>query len=262
MTGHGATESGYRERNSTADRAIEILVRFSDHRPTWTAAEIAVELGVARSTSYRYLQSLVAAGMLEEADRGFQLGPRILELARVARRGMRLTDVARPVMNELSAVSRESVLLTRRSGAHVVCVDAVPSPHPIRLSYEPGHVLPLNAGAAAHVLLAGEDAEAISQFLAAAPLTRFTQFTITDHDAFTANLAEITKRGYAISRGELDPEVIGIAAPIHGADGAVRAAVSIAALSSRVTESDEPTLIEMVRRAADQISERLALYEA
>jgi DNA-binding IclR family transcriptional regulator len=41
----------------------------------WSGAEIADEIGVARSTGYRYLQSLGNAGFVQEAPGGFQLGP-------------------------------------------------------------------------------------------------------------------------------------------------------------------------------------------
>ncbi|MFT4214972.1 MAG: IclR family transcriptional regulator [Microbacterium sp.] len=252
--------SGYRERNSTADRAIDILLSFSDSKLSWTAAEIAEELGVARSTSYRYLQSLVSAGLLEEADRGFQLGPRVLDLARLARIGIGLTDLARPAMRELVAEAGASALLTRRSGSSVVCLDVIVPSHPIRLSYEPGHVLPLNAGAAAHVLLAWESPKIVRALIEEAPLERFTPNTITDAEALFRALQTIASDGYALSRGELDPEVLGIAAPIRGADGNVRAAVSIATLSSRVVREQEAPLIDAVRRAAETISARLALH--
>jgi DNA-binding IclR family transcriptional regulator len=111
-----------------------------------SGAEISERLGVARSTGYRYLQSLVGSGFIEECRGGFQLGPRLFELARLARRGIGLSEIARPVMRELAAQAGESVLLTRRSGAAVVCLEMEEATHPIRLSYERGHILPINAG--------------------------------------------------------------------------------------------------------------------
>jgi Fic family protein len=69
MAGQTST-SGYRERNSTADKALDILGMFTESRPTVGAAEVAEQLQVARSTAYRYVQSLVNSGFLEEADVG------------------------------------------------------------------------------------------------------------------------------------------------------------------------------------------------
>ena len=52
--------SGYRERNSTADRTLDILGMFQPGRLRVSAQQVADELGVARSTAYRYLQTLSA----------------------------------------------------------------------------------------------------------------------------------------------------------------------------------------------------------
>ena len=57
--------SSYRERNSTADKALDIPLMFGDDRPPLAAAEVARQLDVARSTAYRYLQSLVSTGCVE-----------------------------------------------------------------------------------------------------------------------------------------------------------------------------------------------------
>lgn len=255
------TKSGYRDRNSTADRALDILLLFSDDKLVWTGMEIADRIGVARSTGYRYLQSLINAGFIEEASGGFRLGPRVLELARLARAGTHLADIALPTMRSLSASFRETVLLTRRSGRFVVCLDLVEASHTVRLSYERGHVLPINAGAAAEVLLAWSPPDDVAAILNAAPLERFTSRTLTDPAQLQARLGQIRKEGVAVSQGELDEQILGVAAPIHNAKGSVVAAVSIAALASRIPRSDLKDVKIAVKNAASTISDQLALVD-
>jgi DNA-binding IclR family transcriptional regulator len=257
MSGRKSESSGYRERNSTADRALDVLQLFTEDKPVWSGAEISEQLGVARSTGYRYLSSLVQSGFIAEGDGGFQLGPRIFQLARVARRRIGLTEVAMPIMHELAAEVNETVLLTRRSGSVVVCLERVEASRAIRLSYEPGHVLPINAGAAAEALLAWLSPTEVAQILRDAPPQRFTASTLVEPDAIDARLAQIRQDGLALSRGELDPDVLGIAAPIRGHDSSVRAAVSIAAVSSRVNAKQAKTMSEAVLQAADKITERV-----
>lgn len=254
-------ESRYRERNSTADRALDVLLLFSTDRSALSAAEIADSLGVARSTGYRYLQSLVTSGFVEEDGGSYRLGPRIFELARVARHGLGLVEMARPAMTALAAQTHQTVLLTRRSGNVVVCVDVVESSRPIRISYERGHISPFNAGAAAEVLLAWEDPATVQELLAGAALQRFTARTLTDPRELLLRLRRIRAKGVAVSRGELDPDVLGIAAPIFDVEGNVRAAVSIAGLASRLGASKGAELESAVRHAAEAISARLALVE-
>ena len=255
--------SSYKDRNSTADRALDILGMFGDDTPVVSAADVAERLGVARSTGYRYLQTLIANRYLEEASGGgFRLGTRVLELARLARRSLGLTDIALPVMTELSDAVHETVLLTRLVDDVVCCLDRVESQvHRVRISYERGTTLPLNAGASALVLLAFSDPRETRAILRGAPLRKFTSATLTNVGQLMTRLAQIRQDGYSVTRSELDHDVLGIAAPVRNGSDQVVAAVSVAALASRVSTQLEREIVDRVRAAAREITEQLALVE-
>ncbi|KUN58970.1 IclR family transcriptional regulator [Streptomyces canus] len=264
MTGRtsekAAPQGQYRERNSTADRALDILGLFSEDKLSLSGQEVATALGTARSTAYRYLQSLVGSGFLEEDPRGgFRLGLRVLELARLARRGYGLSEIALPLMRELCAKVGETVLLTRRAGGSAICVERCEAEHPVRISYERGSVLPANAGASALALLAWLPEQECRELLEAQRLQRFTARTMTDVDDLMARLAQIRQDGFTVSRGELDADILGIAAPIHGSSGAVVAALSIAALEHRVPDRRLDEVVAAVRRTAELISGQMAV---
>jgi len=247
-------------RNTTADRAIDVLLLFDDDAPVLSAGEVAERLEMSRSTTYRYLQSLRSYGLLEEdeARGGFRLGPRVHELARIARKGLGLSEIAVPVMEELRDQTGEAVLLTRRSGNQVVCIDRVEGLRPTRLSYERGHILPVHAGASAKVLLAFADPAEIDEVLATASLERFTEATVTNPKKLRAQLDQIRDRGYSVSDGEIDGGVRGVAAPILSPDGRVVAGLSVAGLAIRITDAELPGVITAVVDAAERISKRLA----
>ncbi|MFD4604622.1 IclR family transcriptional regulator [Streptomyces sp. NPDC058464] len=255
----GTASPSYRERNSTADRALDILMMFSDTQLVISGSAVAERLGVARSTAYRYLQSLVSSRFLEEAPGGgFRLGLRVLEIGRLARRSYGLSEIALPAMTELAADVHETVLLTRRTGELVVCVDrAEASERAVRISYERGTTLPLNAGASALVLLAWTPEDEARRLLEAADLERFTPATLTDVNTLMDRLTHIRRAGYSVTRGELDADVTGVAAPIRDDKQRVVAAVSIAALASRVFPEAESELARKVLATAQQISDRL-----
>ncbi|MFD4415870.1 IclR family transcriptional regulator [Streptomyces sp. NPDC058476] len=249
---------GRRGRNATADRALDILLMFDDDRLVLSAADVATRLGVARSTAYRYLQSLTGNGFLEEKDgSGFRLGPRVVDLARLARKGVGLSDLARPVMRRLVKRTGMPALLTRRTGGTVVCLEREDAGTSLRLSYERGEVLGINAGASALALLAWAPAEELDELLAV-PLPRYTEATLADPGALRAHLAEIRKQGYAVGHGELDPDVLGIGAPVRGERGNIVGALSIAAFSHRVPEGEVPHHIESVCQAAEALSGQAA----
>lgn len=246
--------------NSTADRAIEILLLFDDHATSMSAAEVASKLDMSRSTTYRYLQSLRASGFLEEEDGAgrFRLGPQILRLARIARKGFGLSEAALPVMRTLAAQTGEDVLLTRRTGAQVACIEREPGVHMVRLSYERGHLLPLHAGASALVVLAFAPDEEIDRVLEeAAPLERFTEQTLTDPGLVREKLGVIRAKRFALTEGEVDPGVRGIAAPVFWPDGRVAAGLSVVGLAYRLTDDVVERVITEVRSAAEEVTDRL-----
>lgn len=256
----GNTSPSYRDRNSTADRALDILTMFDDAHLVVSGTAVAERLGVARSTAYRYLQSLVAGRYLEEAPGGgFRLGLRVLEIARLARRSYGLSEVAQPSMEALAEDVHETVLLTRRTGDLVVCVDRAESTRAVRISYERGSALPINAGASALVLLAWSPEDEARRLLEATELRRFTAATLTDVDALMERLGRIRRLGYSVTRGELDPDVVGIAAPIRDENKQVIAAVSVAALASRIYPEAETEIAQKVLATAVEISDRMAV---
>ncbi|WP_328902824.1 IclR family transcriptional regulator [Streptomyces sp. NBC_00441] len=254
------SSQGYRVRNSTADRALDILLMFDDERLALSANEVSKHFGVARSTAYRYLESLTSNGFLEEnqAGSGFRLGPRVLELARLARKGVGLSELAKPIMRELVNRTGAPALLTRRTGSAVVCLEREEAGQALRLSYERGQVLPINAGAAALALLAWVPDDELNDLLAN-PLTRFTDATYADADTLREHLADIRHQGYAVSRGELDPDVLGIAAPVRGENGRIIAAISIATLSHRVPDQTIDQYATPVLEAAEQLADQVRL---
>lgn len=253
--------SGYRERNSTADRALTILDMFRDDRLVLSAIEVADTLGVARSTAYRYLQTLVQSQfLLEDGRGGFRLGMRVLQLSRLARRSYGLADLAVPQMRALTQRFHQTVLLTRRMGDTIVCLEREESDQQwLRLSYERGTVMSLNAGASAQVLLAWLPEADLRALLARATLTRFTPSSVTDPEALIERLADIRATGHAITYGEVDPDAVGIAAPIFSAPDDVIAGLSVVLLRSRVTEEEIHAIADTLMATARKLSDEVAL---
>jgi len=253
--------SGYRERNSTADRTLDILAMFQPGLLRISAQQVADELGVARSTAYRYLQTLSAAAYIEEdPGGGFRLGLKVFELARLARQSYGLSTVAGPILRELAAATGETALLTRRTGTQVICLEREESTqHRLRLSYERGSLLPLNAGASALVLLAWEEPTALDALIGHAPLPKFTDATPTDPKELRQRLAVIRQQGYALSRGELDSDALGVAAPVRDEHGRVIAGLSVVAVDRRVPKARMTELVGLVTSAADRLGAQLAL---
>ena len=245
-------------RNSTTDRTLEILALFTDTRLSISVRDLTDELGISRSSAYRYLQSLIREQFLESApDGSFQLGMRVLDLARLARVGYGLSALAVPEMRSLASEHRQTVILTSLIGRSVVCLEREEwHGQFIRLSYEPGLELPVNAGASALVLLAWKPQAEVERLLDR-PLNKFTTNTLTEVPQILERLASIREEGQAISYAEVDPAVLGIAVPILGPDDSVVAALSIVSLETRVSADQVTRALDGLHHAAGRISQRL-----
>jgi len=255
------TNTAYRESNSTADRALTILGLFTDERLVITAQEVANALEVARSTGYRYVQSLIQSRFLEEVPGGgFRPGMRVLELARLARRAYGLSEIALPVMKRLAQEYGHTVLLTRRIGNQVVCLDRQESGNDlIRISYERGSRLPINAGASALILLAWLPIDYVRNLISADQRRPFTPEPSTDVEALISRLDAIRESGYCETRGEVDRDALGIAAPIFDDTGDVVAGISIISLQPRVSDAERAKLITAVKAAAAKLTRLLVI---
>lgn len=247
-------------RNATSDRTLQILGMFSDRRIRITTAEIVHELGISRSTAYRYVQSLVNEQFLESSSDGaLRLGMRVLDLARLARAGYGLSELAIPAMRQLASSHKQTVLLTALIGRSVVCLEREESLDQfVRFSYEPGVELALNAGASALILLAWKPRSELRTLLTGAT-RRFTENTITDVAELLDRLERIREAGEAVTLAEVDQDAVGIAVPLMAGDDQAVAGLSIVALQSRFSEEQRARALVDLHHAADRISSRLRL---
>src|SRR6187402_2186750 len=98
-------------------KVLRALLAFSPERPRHTAESLADCIGLPLSSTYRYLNILKEAALIEEERRGcFVLAPRVLGLAQALRAGTGLVSIARPRLRSLSQETGETVMLLRRSG--------------------------------------------------------------------------------------------------------------------------------------------------
>ncbi len=241
--------------NHTLEKGLDILALFDDDHPCLSAQDIRRELNLSQSTLYRLLRSMKFKGWIEDDGNGaFRPGLRILSLARVVRRQLSMGQVALPVMQELSRVTGETILLTVLSGPHAVCIERVDGTQTVRVTLERGAVLPLHAGASATVLLAYADEE-VQNAVLAGPLDRHTEHPVTNPTELRQLLARIRNAGFAFSDGEVDLGVRAIAAPVLSYGRRLVAALSLVAPAGRLSDADIPRLGALIKESARQLSD-------
>jgi DNA-binding IclR family transcriptional regulator len=88
-------------------------------------------------------------------------------------------------------------------------------------------------------------------------LEAWTANTITNPIQLKSDLNKIKEVGYALSLQDVTVGVCAIGCPVRKIDGDVVAAISIAGMTSNYTEENLPPLIDMVRSAAQSLSDRI-----
>ncbi len=207
-------------------------------------AQLVRITGLARPTAHRLAVALERHRMVTRDSQGrFVLGPRLGELS-IATGEDRLLAVSTPVLSQLRDLTGESAQLYRRQGDVRVCVAAAERASGLRDTVPVGSELPMNAGSAAQVLLAWEDADRIRRSLRGAHFT-------------AQSLTQVRRRRWAQSVGEREQGVASVSAPIHGPGGRVIAAVSVSGPIERLTRSPGRLHAPAVTAAAEKITEAL-----
>jgi len=244
--------------NSTADRAIDILLLFSEERPVWSAAELAAHFAMPRSTAYRYINSLRSYALIADDKSGsYRLGPRIFPLARVAKTTTSILSVSAAELHRLNDLYGEAVSLYQRVGDQIISLEHLESHHPVRITYPRAQMLPWPATASAKVLLAFADrADQEAIFRLIEPV-RYTSRTITSRKALLKVLAKIRHDGYAFSDEECEEGVRAVAAPIFVRSEAPFN-VTLSGLTFRLKDERIPEIAAAVRSTAANISAAIA----
>lgn len=233
-------------------RTLAVLESFHANRPSLTLQEIADEIGLAKSTTFRLVKTLEACGYLVRLDSlRYSLSFRFVRMASLAQSALDVRSLVRPVLEKLAATSGESVTFHTIEDQSRVCIEVVNAPAPLMSVNLPGERIPLGLGGASLVLMA---------HLAPAQLDAILPFAARNARCSRRELRSILdtvrRQGYAVSHGGGIRGVSGISAPVRDPEGEARYCVSIVIPTVRV-RGNVAHLIALVRGGAADISKRL-----
>jgi IclR family pca regulon transcriptional regulator len=249
--------------SQSLERGLAILGCFTPKRPVLGIADIADDLGMSRSTTHRYVITLVALGYLEQgASRKYRLGLRVTDLGMSALNSTGLREHAHPYLEELRQRTSYTTSLGVLDGTDVLYVDRVRSfrrgQGSIDLNLHTGSRLPAHATAMGKLLLANLPDGEQKELIASMKLAKRGPNTITSKKALRDELDEIRTAGFAVNDQELAAGLYAIAAPVRNEARDVVATINLAAHSSMISlEELVDALGPHLISTADRISARL-----
>jgi DNA-binding IclR family transcriptional regulator len=219
-----------RHRIPVIDRMIEVLFLLERQPNGASIRDLVQQLKLPRTTVYRILNTLQLHDIVRRsADGTYRLGSRLLTLAaRAVNEGKDydLAALSLPHLRRLAHETGEGCKVSIIDGNEVLVIAAVDGQREYALTVVPGQRLPLHAGAASKVLLAGLPADELARRFAS-PLVRYTPKTQMDSRKLNAELVRIRRDGWAHDPGEYAPSINAFAAPIPDRSGKVIGAVSV-----------------------------------
>jgi IclR family pca regulon transcriptional regulator len=249
--------------SQSLERGLAILGCFTPQHPVLGIADMAEDLGMSRSTTHRYVITLVALGYLEQgASRKYRLGLRVTDLGMSALNSTGLREHAHLYLEQLRQQTSYTTSLSVLDGIDVLFVDRVRSLRRaqtmIDAGLHPGSRLPAHCTSMGKLLLANLPAAEQRELIAQMKLTKRGPNTITSKRALRDELDHIALADVAVADEELATGLYAIAAPVRNEAREVVAAVNLVAHSSMISLEDlvdalSPHLIA----TADRISARL-----
>ncbi|MCK4207100.1 IclR family transcriptional regulator [Brucella pituitosa] len=246
-----AAENSY--RIEAVDCAIDILQTIAAE-PGLSMSDVARRIGGSRQRVFRMIKTLEARDLITRSQDGksYRIGFATLLLGATARQQFDLLQIAEPIMRELGQITQETIQLRIRDGNETLCVARWEPDRIIRVHSEVGRRGSFFGGSS-KVFLAYMSEDEI-QLLLTAPLPRYTANSITDPELLRDRLRQIRIDGFAISRGEVNEELVSISAPVFASNQTVAAVLNLAAPATRMPPDSADRTAPVVIAAAERIS--------
>ena len=218
-------------------------------------SEVAQYAHLERSTTRRILKCLVAEGlaMQDAATHRYFLGPLVFELGLAAAPRFNIVDICRSSLADIAERTGDTVFLVVRSGYESVCVDRKEGSVPSKtLTLDVGTRRPLGAGAGGLALLMDLPDEAVDE-IASANARRLPAYNGLNVPSLMRLLRRARTLGYALNDNHITPGATSVGLPIRSRFGSPFAAVSVGAISSRMTARRQREIAALLREEIDAL---------
>ena len=197
-------------------------------------SDIARKLGIAKSTAHRLLTALCRKGIAEQnPETGhYRLGLHLYELGQLVQARSILRHVALPTMTKLAQSTGHTVNLSVADGPDVVFLERLENSDDVRFLGHAGRRYPSHCTSSGKAIAAYNPEAAQARRDAGFPPR--VSHTVRTQDGWDQQLAEVCRRGFAVSTSESFDDVTSIAVPILDLGHRAAAAVSVLGSSAEI----------------------------
>ena len=214
------------------DRAAQLVSTVVHADQPLSFADLQEASGLAKSTTSRMLAALERGGLLErDAEGSYVAGSLFWLYAARHDPWEELVRLARPAMDAIGTQTGETVHLSVTRGEKVVQVAQVDSRYLLGTRDWTEIDVPAHTSALGKVFYAWGALP-----IPDGGLEALTDATLADPDRLRRDGAKARKRGWAVTRDELEVGLTGVAVPVLGPRGDVVAALGVSGPTTRLED--------------------------
>ena len=239
------------------DRVLDIAETLSAAPLGMSLSDLAAATGLHISTAHRLVNVLAERGYAKKDTTSgkYRLTLRMFEIGSRVSGIWNLLAIAKPFLDELAALSQETVHLVERDGNTVAYLyKAEPFQQLVRMGSQVGLRNPMYCTGVGKSILSLLPTAEVEKIWQSEDICAYTPHTITDFDELVGQLEASRERGYAVDDEEHESGVRCIAAPIRNWAGAPVAAISVSAPAARMDGENMEKIRPHLLHATDEIS--------
>jgi len=242
----------------SVDRALAILGIVSQHNQIGIT-DICKALDLNKTTVYRLLSTLMNNGYIEQVkgSNKYRCTFKLFEMGNKRIQDLDLLEEAKPALEKLADLTKETVHLVVEEGTEIVYIHKVESTNTIRMHTWVGKKNPMYRTAVGKAILAFSDKEKAIDIWNKSEIVQNTPYTITNINDFLEQLVLVRKNGYAIDNEETEIGIRCVAAPILNFSKNVIGALSISIPTIRFPENEIEIYGNHVKKCSEVISKKL-----
>lgn len=242
------------------ERALDVLLCFTNQTPELTMTQIAEKVGIHKSTAHRLLATLENKRFIQrDQNTGiYRLGIRLLQMAYLTQEQNDLRRLAVPFMHRLCDQYEENIDLTVLDDTDVIFVNILEGPRRVKLAAAIGQRLPAFATASGKAILGFLTEKQVKRILNRG-MPKLTQYTLNSPDVLFDNLNTVRELGFAISEQELEEQINAVAAPIFDQEHYPIASIAIAGPAYRLTRERMMEIGPNLVATTQEISQEIAM---
>jgi DNA-binding IclR family transcriptional regulator len=239
--------------STSLERGLKILDLFTEGRGPLGLSEISTQIGLNKTSTYRFVNTLVSLGYLKKdpETKQLRLGLKALVLAQDFLENVDVIKNVKPLIDDVFARYNVYIDLALREGDNLIILYRREVKDTLTFNM-PTVSNQLYCTALGKAVLAFLPREESAEYLKNNPLKPRTDRTLIRKDSLLDELEQARKRGYSLNNQEYIPGLLAIGAPLisarsHKVVGAVSFDVSTVQYS-----------IDQVRREFSQAIKDLA----